>query len=186
MLLKENDSLNLQWPANYKNLSLKLLKKVAVLNCKERFREADALTSMRLISFGWRKAWTMQTSEQFYPWNIWLTSKFIQSKACNLTKKYIKNLKTSEEQLFSERLKSIFLVAYLCFSVISTTANHFAITLKKNIPEINIMSPSYLAKNIRFKCFSNLLQIRFKLISNSFQIHFKLAYFLIFFYKFVT
>ena len=95
----------------------------------------------------------------------------------------MKNLKTSEEQLFSERLKSIFLVAYLCFSVISTTAAHFAITLKKNISSINIMSPSYLAKNIHFKCFSNLLQIRFKLISSSFQIHFKLAYFLIFFYK---
>ena len=90
MLLKENYSLNLQWPANYKSLSLKILKKVAVLNCKERFREADALTSMRLISFGWRKAWTMQTSEQFYPWNIWLTSKFIKSQACNLTKNILK------------------------------------------------------------------------------------------------
>ena len=52
MLLKENYSLNLQWPANYKSLSLKILKKVAVVNCKERFREADALTSVRLISFG--------------------------------------------------------------------------------------------------------------------------------------
>ena len=141
---------------------------------------------MRLISFGWRKAWTLQTSEQFYPWNIWLTSKFIKSQACSFTIKYVKDLKTYEEQLFSERLKSIFLVAYLCFSVISTTATNFAVTLKKNITEIKIMSQSYLAKNIRFKYFSKLLQIRFKLISNSFQIHFKLAYFLIFSYKFVT
>ena len=51
MLLKENYSLNLQWPANYKSLSLKILKKVAVVNCKERFREADALTSIFFISF---------------------------------------------------------------------------------------------------------------------------------------
>ena len=59
MLLKRIYSLNSQLPAD---LSLKILKKVAVVNSKERFREADALTSMCLISFGWRKAWTLQTS----------------------------------------------------------------------------------------------------------------------------
>ena len=43
-------------------------------------------------------------------------------------------LKTSEGQLFSERLKDIYLVAYLfMFSGISRTATHFAITVKKNI-----------------------------------------------------
>ena len=43
-------------------------------------------------------------------------------------------LKTSEGQLFHERLKDIFLVACLfIFSGISRTATHFAITMKKNI-----------------------------------------------------
>ena len=43
-------------------------------------------------------------------------------------------LKTSEGQLFSERLKDIYLVAYLfMLSGISRTATHFAITVKKNI-----------------------------------------------------
>ena len=43
-------------------------------------------------------------------------------------------LKTSKGQLFPERLKDIFLVAYLfMFSGISRTATHFAITVKKNI-----------------------------------------------------
>ena len=48
----------------------------------------------------------------------------------------IKNifLKISEGQLFSERLKDIFLVVYLfMFSGISRTATHFVITVKKNI-----------------------------------------------------
>ena len=48
----------------------------------------------------------------------------------------IKNIfsKTSEGQLFSERLKGIFLVTYLfMFSGISRTATHFVITVKKNI-----------------------------------------------------
>ena len=43
-------------------------------------------------------------------------------------------LKTSEGELFPERLKDIFLVAYLfMFSGISGTATHFVITVKKNI-----------------------------------------------------
>ena len=43
-------------------------------------------------------------------------------------------LKTSEGQLFPERLKDIFLVAYLfMFSGISRSATHFAITVKKTI-----------------------------------------------------
>ena len=43
-------------------------------------------------------------------------------------------LKTSEGQLFPERLKDIFLVSYLfIFSGINRTATHFAITVKKNI-----------------------------------------------------
>ena len=43
-------------------------------------------------------------------------------------------LKTSEGQLFPERLKGKFLVAYLfIFSGISKTAPHFVITVKKNI-----------------------------------------------------
>ena len=44
-------------------------------------------------------------------------------------------LKPSEGQLFPERLKKdIFLVAHLfMFSGISTTATHFAMTVKKNI-----------------------------------------------------
>ena len=43
-------------------------------------------------------------------------------------------MKTSEEQLFSERLKDIFSVAYLfMFSGISRTATHFVIMVKKNI-----------------------------------------------------
>ena len=40
-------------------------------------------------------------------------------------------LKTSEGQLISERLKDIFLVAYL-FMFFSRTATHFVITVKKN------------------------------------------------------
>ena len=43
-------------------------------------------------------------------------------------------LKTSEGKLFPERLKDVFLIAYLfMFSGISRTAIHFVITVKKNI-----------------------------------------------------
>ena len=53
-------------------------------------------------------------------------------------------LKTSDGQLFPEISKYIFLVAYLFkFSGISSTATHFAITVKENItgnklPEVTL------------------------------------------------
>ena len=62
-------------------------------------------------------------------------------------------LKISEGQLFPERSKDVFLVAYLfMFSVISRTATHLAITVKKNITGKNKVyaSWSYLAKKILF------------------------------------
>ena len=49
-------------------------------------------------------------------------------------------LKSSEGQVFPERLKDIFLVAYLfMFSGISIAATNFAITVKKNITGNNYM-----------------------------------------------
>ena len=69
-------------------------------------------------------------------------------------------LKSSEGQLFPERLKDIFLVAYLfMFSGISIAATNFAITVKKNITGNNYMFWSYLAEKILFKLVSKSLEI---------------------------
>ena len=66
-------------------------------------------------------------------------------------------LKTSEGQLFHERLKDIFLVACLfIFSGISRTATHFAITMKKNITGNKV----YVLKLPCEKNFFNLFQSR--------------------------
>ena len=60
-------------------------------------------------------------------------------------------MKTSEGQLFPERLKDIFLVAYLfMFSGISRTATHFAITMKKNFTD-NICPEVTLRKKFLFQ-----------------------------------
>ena len=73
-------------------------------------------------------------------------------------------MKTSEEQLFSERLKDIFSVAYLfMFSGISRTAIHFVIIVKKNITG----SKLYVLKlPCEKKFFLNSFQIRLKYFSN--------------------
>ena len=65
-------------------------------------------------------------------------------------------LKTSKGQLFPERLKDIFLVAYLfMFSGISGAATHFVITVKKNITGNKL----YVLKKIVFKFVSKSLEI---------------------------
>ena len=67
---------------------------------------------------------------------------------------FIKNifLKTFEGQLFSERLKDIFLVAYLSmFSRFSRTTTHFVITVKKNITSNKLYVLKLPCENFFFK-----------------------------------
>ena len=63
-------------------------------------------------------------------------------------------LETSQGQLFSERLKDIFLVAYL-FMFFSRTAAHFVITVKKNTTGNKLFV-------LKLPCVKNSFQTRFK------------------------
>ena len=61
-------------------------------------------------------------------------------------------LKTSDGQLFPEISKDIFLVAYLfMFSGISSTATHFAITVKENITgnKLHVLRLTFLSCELR-------------------------------------
>ena len=72
----------------------------------------------------------------------------------------IKNIfsKTSEGQLFPERLKDIFLVAYLCFQEFLGMLLILLLQWRKISQVINYMSWSYLAKKIIFKLVSKSLE----------------------------
>ena len=72
-------------------------------------------------------------------------------------------MKSSEGQLSSERLKDIFLVAYLfIFSRIFRIATHFVITVKKSITGNKLYVLKLPCEKILFKLLSNLLEILFK------------------------
>ena len=89
-------------------------------------------------------------------------------------------LKTSGKQLFSERLKGIFLLKYIFIFFtfgsfynflqllrVFTAATHFVIIVKRISLVIKFMSLSYLAKK-------NSFQILFKFISNSLRMQIRL------------
>ena len=73
-------------------------------------------------------------------------------------------LKTSKGQLFSGRLKDIFLVAYLfMFSGIPRTTTHFAMTVKKNITGNKLYVLKLRSEKILFKLVSKSLKLLCKL-----------------------